>query len=228
MSTQPTFVANYRSQITQFVNGGAPAQAVWRAGPNGSRIHLMSATQDDTTTAVMAVYQGKILTDNSKASPLLPEDYQGLTPILALTNSTNSTITRTNGSFIQDGWSVSKLLAVLKAWDNPANQVIAHPTTVATQTLTFTGVVFNGAAASPSPNLQLAAVNLLWTVSMVASAGTGGVAAINLMSTTYYPGFLASPDTFLALGPNEVLVVNCGTLPAANKSIMITVVGGDW
>lgn len=228
MSTQPQFVASYRTQITQFVNAGAPAQVVWRAGPNGSRIHLMTATQDDTTTAVMSVYQGKVLTDNAKASPWLPTDVQGLCPVLALTNTTNSTITRTNGSFTADGWSVNDHLAVLNSWDNPANQVIAHATTVAAATLTFTGTVFNAAAATPSANLQLARVMPLWAVSMVSGAGTGSVAAINLMSTTLFPAFLAAPDTFLTLAAGDVLIVQCGTLPAVNKSINVIVVGGDW
>jgi len=231
MASDPTFVANYRTQITQFVNSGAVTQAIWRAGPTGSRIHLMTATQDDTTTAVMSLYQGKILTDNAKPFPFAPPDLQGLCPVLAITNTTNSTITRTNGSFIQDGWSLSKMLAVLCAFDNPQNQIApAHPTTIAAATLTFTGAIFNAAAAASaiSAGVQLAQVMPLWAVSMVSGAGTGSVAAINLMSTSLFPAFMTTPDTFLALGPNEILVCSCATLPAAAKSINVLVVGGDW
>lgn len=229
MSTQPQFVSNYRCSYVQYVNAGAPAQIVWQAGPNGSRIHAIRATQDDTTTALMTLYRGRVLTDNGLPFPFARRPVLGKAPILAATKTTNDHLDRTNGSFIQDGWVAGAYAAILDSTDNPQNQVIAHVTTVAATTLTYTGTPLNASAATMAASTVLAMVNILDAIAMVSGAGNSSSApAINLFSTTNDPSLLSPPDTFLTLGPYELLVVNCGTLPAANKSINVTVDGGDY
>lgn len=229
MSTQPTFVEQYRCGFTQYVNGGAPAQVVVQAGPKGSRVHAIRITQDDTTAGAVSLYRGRIITDNALPFPFARRPITGKAPILALTNTTNATITRTNGSFIQDGWVAGMMAVPLDCTDNPANQVIAHVTTVAAGTLTYTGVPFNAAAATMAASTVLAMVSLLDTITMVSGAGnTNAVPGVNLFSTTNDPSLLAAPDGFLILGPGELLIVNCGTLPAANKYISVTADFGDY
>lgn len=231
MSTSPQFIATTRTNGIQFVASGAPAQVAWKAGPYGSRIHLMSASQDDTTTGTLSIYRGKVLTDNSLPYVDFPltRTVKGLPPVLTATKTTNDHLDRTNGSFIQDGWVAGMMLGIINASDNLQNQIIAHVTTVAATTLTYTGTPLNATASAMSVNTQLVQCDLLWSVSMVSGAGnSNSVAAINLMSTTNFPSFLSAPDTFFVLGPGELLIVNCGTLPASNKSINVVVAGGDY
>ena len=236
MNTAPIFIANQRANDIQFAAAGAKVQCLWQAGPNGSRLQASYATQDDTTTSVMQFYRGVVLTDNGRPMPIAP--FPGMagwsaqlnsqmpTPVLALTNTT---ITRTNGSFIADGWNVGMLCGVIGCADNIQNQVIpSHVTTVAAGTLTFTGAVFT-AAATPSPMTQLVRCTPMWNVSMVNGAGvTSAVAQINMLSTAVGTSLLAAPDGFITLGPNELLLVYCTTLPAANKCITVSAHGGDY
>ena len=241
MSTAPTFVNNYRSGSCRFVNAGEHVAVLFRGGPNGSRIHKISAAQDTTQTVDLQFFKARVLTDNSRVAPFVhPEGTGlGLHPVLALTNTTNSTITRTNGSFIQDGWRLQDGLAVLGSNTNIQNQIIGHPTTVAAGTLTFTGVMFQAADASPSPLLQLARTRLLFSKALISGAGnSGSVAGLNYMDTTLYPSLLASPDSFILLGPDELLLAGWGAygavfaslvaLPAVNKSVDIDCEGGDY
>lgn len=241
MATAPTFVNNYRSGSCRFVNAGEHVAVLYRAGPNGSRIHKISASQDTTQTVDISFFKGKILTDNARATPFVqPEDSGlGLYPVLTITAATNTTITRTNGSFIQDGWRLQDGLAILGSTTNIQNQVIAHPTTVAATTLTFTGLVCQAADTACPPQMQLARTKLLFSKALISGAGnTGTVAAINDMDTTLYPSLLAAPDQFILLGPNELLLAHWGpygaafasltALPAVNKSVDIDCEGGDY
>ncbi len=229
MATQPQFITQYRSSYVQYVNAGAPAQVAWQAGPLGSRIHAIRASQDDTTTAAMSLYRGRILTDNALPFPFAQRPVVGKPPILAATKTTNDHVDRTNGSFVQDGWVAGMMAAILDSTDNPQNQVIAHVTTVVAATLTYTGSPLNATAATIGGAAILALVNIIDVVAMVSGAGnSAGVPNIALFSTTSDVSLLTAPDTFITLGPYELLVINCGTLPAANKSINLTVDGGDY
>lgn len=238
MSTAPTFVNGYRNGSCRFVNAGEHVAVLFRGGPNGSRIHKISLAQDTTQAVDISFFKAKILTDNARvAAGIQPEDSGlGLTPVLAL--GTN-TITRTNGSFIQDGWRLQDAVAVLGSNTNIQNQTIAHMTTVAATTLTFTAAQWQAADATPSPTMQLARARLLWSKSMVSGSGnTTAVPADNLLSITNYPSLLAAPDQFVLLGPGELLLAHWGpygavhgsltALPAVNKSIDIDCEGGDY
>jgi len=240
MAADPTFVSQYRTECIEFTAAGPHVMVAWKAGPNGSRIHSITATLDTTGTTNIIFYRGRIVTDNALPRPFM-DRYRAqaaLTPVLALTNATNSTITRTNGSFIDDGITVNTHLAVLGSNTNVQNQVIFIPTTVAAGTLTATGVIFQAADASPSGMMCLARADLLWSKPMVGNDGySGTVAAINMIDATLNPSFLANPDGFLTLEPNELLLVAYGApavfasvvaLPAAGKALTVSVCGGDF
>ena len=66
---EPMLIQKLRTERIQFVNGGAPVQPLWKAGPRGSRIHLISASQDDTGTPLMSFFRGHVLTDNAMPAP---------------------------------------------------------------------------------------------------------------------------------------------------------------
>ena len=230
-NNSPIFIGGQRTNGIQFANAGAKLQCAWAAGPNGSRIHAMTLAQDDTTTGTMSLFRGRILTDNGRPyvgwSP--QQSTLALTPVLAVTNTTNSTITRTNGSFFVDGWNVGMFLGILNAVDNCQNQVApVHVTSLSATTLTFTSVVFNAAAASPCGGMLLVECEPLWGVAAVSGCGTGTTAAVNLLSTTVGTSLLSAPDGFITLGPNELLLASCGTLPTANKAITVLTSGGDY
>jgi len=243
MATDPTFVSNYRTESVQFTAAGPHVMVAYAAGPSGSRIHSITGTLDAAGTTLMKFYRGRILTDNSLPRPMrhFQERHRlqaGLTPVLALTNTTNSTITRTNGSFIDDGITVNTKLAVLGSNTNIQNQLIFVPTTVAAATLTATGAIFQAADATPSGMMCLARADLLWSKAMVGSDGySNTVPALNMMDVALNPSILAAPDGFLTLEPFELLLVAYGnpavfasvvTLPAAGAALGIVTCGGDF
>lgn len=225
----PLFIAAYRSQTTPFLNAGALNQVIWRAGPNGSRIHGISASQDDTATSLIKFFKGIVLTDNAQVMPGAGTPGAGLTPVLALTKAANDTFTRTNGSFITDGWQVGTQGCIIDESKNLQNQILFYPTTVVAGTITLTGTPLNATDAAPSGNIKLASVALLWSKALVASCGNADATpALNMLSTTNYPGLYAAPDTFLTLGPNQLLIANIAAAPAASKNVYLVVDGGDY
>ena len=228
---EPLLIQKLRTERIQFVNAGAPVQPLWKAGPRGSRIHLISASQDDTGTPLMSFFRGRVLTDNAMPSPgfTLGRTTGALPPVLTATKTTNDHLDRTNGSFVQDGWVAGNLLAIINSIDNPQNQVVAHVTTVAATTLTYTGTPLNATAAAMAIFTQLVLANLMWAKTLTASAGSSNsAAAVSMMDPSLFPAFLAAPGTFISLEPGELLLVKCGTLPAANSAVMVTADGGDY
>jgi len=224
----PVLIQKYRTQQTIFLNAGALVQPIWQAGPNGSRIHAISFTQTDTNAGVLQLFQGKVLTDNALCAPNYPR-YQGLPPVLAITKAATDTVTRTNGSFIADGWRVGQICFAINENVNPQNQVLQIVTTVAAATLSLGANIFNATDATPGAGLQLVMGNLLDSITNVSGAGnTNAVPALNLMSTTNFPSFLPSPDTFLLLDSFEYLLLSVATAPASTKQYSCTVYGGDY
>jgi len=237
----PIFIANQRTNGVQFAASGAKLQCLWAAGPNGSRIQTIFMSQDDTTTGNMQLWKGTILTDNGRPTPQNPgipgqpsqwspqNNSQALPPVLALTNTTNSTITRTNGSFIVDGWNVGMFCAVLGANDNIQNIVAPfHITSIAAGTLTMTGTVFNAASATPPATTQLVKCEPFWSVAAVSGMGMTTVANVNMFSTALGTQLLTVPDSFLTLGPGELILVSYSGTVTANKSTCVTITGGDY
>lgn len=224
----PLFVGQYRSVTTTFLNAGALNQPIYKAGPNGSRIHGISASQDDTATSLIKFYKATVLTDNRLAYPGAP-DTLGKGPILALTKAATDTATRTNGSFVSDGWLVGNLACIINSSDNLQNQILSYITAVAAGTLSFNGTPMNASAATPATDLQICSCFLLWSKALVNGAGNADATpALNMLSTTNYPGLYASPDTFLTLGPNQILIANIAAAPASAKNVSIVVDAGDY
>ena len=220
MPASPTFAGTPVTKGTPFVNGGATAQVIAFAGPNGARIHAATFSQNDTSTGSIQLYKGRILTDNAQPQVGWPP-YQlgkGMPPVLSV--ATTTTITRSNGSFLQDGWQVGQQLLLLNHFDTPANQVINYLTTVVAGTLTLGTAIT--AATTPAAGLQIAQVDLLWAVAAVSAAGTGTTAQVNLLSTTYGSQLLPQPDTFLTLAPNELLIASIGTAVTSAKTQTIS------
>jgi len=225
----PQTIQLYRSQITTFLNAGALNQVIWKAGPNGSRISGISASQDDTATSLIKFFKGTVLTDNAQSMAGLGTPGASLTPVLALTKAANDTFTRTNGSFITDGWQVGTQGCIINSSKNLQNQILFYPTTVVAGTITLTGTPLNASDAAPSGNLQFASVALLWSKALVNGAGNADATpALNMLSSTNYPVIYAQPDGYLLLGPNQLLIANIAAAPAASKNVAIVVDGGDY
>src|ERR1019366_300924 len=142
--SSPTFAGIYKSLPTQFGFSGPLAQVCYYGGPNGSRIHRVSlATTQTTSMPTVTLYKGTVLTDNTRAYPGARPGL-GLCPIIAVGSTT--TITRTNGSFIIDGWTIGQKIALINDTASVGNNVVAliHASTaVAAATITL-------AAAGPT------------------------------------------------------------------------------
>lgn len=222
----PITVGNWRTVDTQFVNGGASAQTIFQAGPWGARVHAAIATANQGSyTPTLTLYKGQVLTNNALPSPGHPWMQQpGKCPGLDI--ATTTTITRTNGSYIVDGWQTGNLCFIANDWTTPANQVVDPITVTSATTLTLTNAV--SADTTPNAALQLVRVVPLVTYTMVQSAGlVAGTGALNLLDPTKIPLLFQAPDVFLVLGPYEHLVLNVGTLPSAGNQLSVYCAGGD-
>jgi hypothetical protein len=214
MSATPTFVASYASQETQILNqyGAGIGVPIWTAGVNGSRIHAIACANDDTNTPTLTLYRGSVLSTNAAAGMAI----------------TTSTITRTSGSFVADGWLANNRVFVMNETNNLANQIVQPLSSVAAGTLTFSGTPLH-TDASPPTSLQLVRASLLWALAVVAGAGnTSAVPAQNVLQPSQYPSFYPAPDTFLMLGPNEILIAVLSGTVTALKSVDIIVDGGNY
>ncbi|MHB2021351.1 MAG: hypothetical protein ACYCW6_30835 [Candidatus Xenobia bacterium] len=222
MTTTPFYAASVRTVQTQLTQN-MPGASVFKAGSNGSRIHLISAAQNDTSTGNLILYRGYALRTNSGST-------------LALTNTTNSTITDSGNALISSGFRINGRIFV-SYFDGPNfsvsynmnNQVAAAPTNVAAGTLTFSGTIFNAADPTPPTSLALIQANLMFTVGLTSQAGFASANnGLSLLDTIRYPGLFMPPDSALVLGPDEYLVAVLGTAPSAGKSVDISVSAEDY
>jgi hypothetical protein len=223
------FVANYRCQQTVFIPSDATCLPIWTGGPSGSRIDFANAFSNGLTSAI-TLWKGKVLTDNARAYPQSPgmvmDPIQGKTPILDIASTT--TITRTNGSFLEDGWRAGMRIAVVGAFNNFQNMIAPQIiSTVVAGTITL-GTALNASDTTPGGQLQLVKCVGLYTVSVTSGAGGSGAASVSLLSQASCPGILGQPTSYLTVGGYEVLLASLGTAPSSGNTMEIEVWGGDW
>lgn len=222
MAANPTFVDVPELIVTNF-NPAQQAGVIFQAGPKGARVYGISATSTDTITTTVNIYLGDILTDNALGYP----DYRpnsparrAIWPDIRFTNTTNATITRQSGSFLNDGWLIRDFVFTDGCNSNPLNQVIQQITSaVAALTLTFTGAaLFNAADTTPGAAVRLIRVTELIAAALVSGAGnTAAVTPVVFMSSTTMPQLATLPDTAFYLRPYQCLVAKVPTVTAAKQ-----------
>lgn len=231
MAASPSFVDVPETIVTNFNPGTGASQTVFQAGPKGARIYGGWVTQTDTSTGTVQAYIGDVLTENSLGFV----DYRpnsiarrAIFNDIRFTNTTNSTITRQSGSFINDGWLIRDFVFTDCCNGTPGNQVIQQITSaVAAGTLTFTGANFAGADTAPGGAVRLIRVQELVAVALVSGAGTvAGTVPVVLFSSSTMTGLPSLPDTAFYLRPWQCLVVKCPTV-AAGKQMCVYIMGGQ-
>ena len=229
MAGSPLFISRFDNQTTSFVNAGATVQPVWTAGRFGSRIHLVNVVGNGVGSNPIDLFIGKVITDNARAFPLGSsgprEKTGGKTPVLSI--ATTTTVTRTNGSFLIDGWQVGNRIAIINEWNNVQNYTIQLLTTVVAATLTLTSAV-NATDTTPPGDMQLLRCAQICSGTLTSGTGTSNTASLNLLTATLMPGLLGQPETYLVLGPHEVLLLKVAAAPGSGQSIEVLVGGGDY
>jgi len=144
---------------------GAAAAGTLPAFYGGCTIIDLTASSTDAASKDVYIYLGRIFTT------------QETTATGAMTTTT-STIPRTNGSFITDGWLVGDLVMTFAPVGTAPNAsmdgVLGVVTTVAALTLTVNGTPF--AALTLAAGTRIVKVSPLFRAPVAASSGTNGTA----------------------------------------------------
>jgi len=218
MASSPIFIGSFENQRLCLVAGhDIRPRLGWLAGTSGSRIHLISGASSDSGANSVTMYVGSALTLASAMGVGTFVDGGG----------GSDTITRTTGSFVDDGWKVGDRVLIQDA-TTLSNDVTGILTGVAATTLTFATSTIGAGEVMPS-TCKLYRANILSVQEVAITAGTvTGTAAHDFLDPTDIPGLDASPDTYLILGPSEGLFFSAGTLLGAAERIDILVSGGDY
>jgi len=235
MSQDPQFVAEYRDSIIQLTDqhstrprvvckGGtavaysASDPTVYREG--GSRIHALSVTTNDAAnnTVVLGRARRRTLVSDMGTASI----------------ATTSTITRSSGSFVTDGFLVGQRIAILPLNEGDganlttaANGQILTLTTVAATTLTVSGTpliaetILAGFAIYQMMQHSVTSVPLN-------SGFASGVPAVSLLSSSVMPWVDDTPNRFLTLGPTEYLWAAAGTALGASEVMDVIAMLGDY
>ena len=135
------------------------------------------------------------------------------------------TITRTDGSFITDGWQVDDIVCVRGATTR-ANDFMAVLTAVTATTLTFvTGTVAGANEVLPA-GAELYRLTPMKTCAIAQNAGAAaGTAALDFLSADM-PIIDASPERQFTVGPDRCLFAAVGTAMAASIYLdLVTTLG---
>lgn len=183
---------------------GAAAVGVLPAFYGGCTVIDLTASSTDVSKDII-LYHGDILTT------------QDVTNTGAMTTTT-STIPRTNGSFITDGWKVGDLVMTFAPFNAAPNVamdgVLGIITTVAALTLTVNGTPF--AALTLAAGTRIVRVSPYVRVNVPANSGTNGT----LPNVLLLGSSVDSTATPLErkFGPTEMLIgamqASVGALPA--------------
>lgn len=235
MSQDPQFVAEYRDAVFQLTDqhgtrprliakgGSAVAYSssdptVYREG--GSRIHAGSVTTNDAANNSLAfgkARQRTLVSDMGTASV-----------------ATTSTITRSSGSFVTDGFLVGQRIAILPTTlesganlTTAANGQIVTLTTVAATTLTVSGTPLT--AETILAGFAIYQMFQFGVLSVPLNSGfASGVPAVSLLSPTTLPWLDDTPNRFLTLGPNEYFWAAAGTALSAQEVMDVNLMLGDY
>ena len=160
MATSPQFIATYRSSQSQLVAAHATRPIpIWTPGANGSRLHAIAISTNDTNPYTVTLFRANTLTLASN---------MGTT---TLTKGTPDTISRSTGSFLTDGWIQNQRIFVLGA-TTLANDVASFlSAAVSSGTLTLTASTFNTTETFAGTGKLLLA-SLLTNLSLPAGAGS--------------------------------------------------------
>lgn len=210
-NNDPIHIAGWATNPVRLKNGHATRPVlVFTGGDYGARLHALSAVNIGSANTLKR-FIGKRLS------------VQSLMGVGTLVDGGGSadTITRTVGSFIDDGWTVDDWLVVNRA-TTLANNFLTTVTAVSALTLTFATGTVAGANEVLPVNAELWRVHQQALSTIAANAGnSAGTKALDLL-TADQEMIDASPERFMTFGTNDGVFAAAGTTITAGSFIDIT------
>lgn len=245
MAINPTYPLQYVNNVTN-ITADNTTQAKVAVGPNlaglVASISGETALPDGETGVRQRVLQGgcRIIdgsissTDGTARTAIIWTGVQmslyanmGTVTTTATTNATN---TRNSGSFITDGWTVGDSAMIFGSATSSNNGVLAVVTTVATSTLTYSGVPSGFSAVTEGAGFYIAKVGL-WTQRTIPinSGNTGSAPSVVLLGGTQDPARAPLPDSGLTLGPSGLLIfASTATISAKPATLSLAATYGMY
>lgn len=219
MGSEPFFASSRKTKVVPFVPAiSTRPRVLWAAGASGSEIELVNIAGTDNAANTLQLSIGEALTLASNMG----------TGAFVDNGASADTISRTSGSFLDDGWRVGDRLFPSGA-TTLANdfEVILTAVTATLLTLATGGGTVDTVENLPSTAI-LYRVARLGSIPVAANSGVSGNAAVDGLSPTQIPGFAVSPDDLLRLGPNHALIGALATAVGSGEIIDVTSSGGDY
>lgn len=218
MSTSPQFPGAPKTGHRQLVPGHATRfRPLYVPGASGAEIRKIGIASSDAAANTLLL---------GIAKPITAGADMGVGTFLD-GGAGADTITRTAGSFATDGWIAGERFLALGS-TTLANDVDALLTGVAALTLTFATGVVNTAEAFLTTT-KLYRLMRLGIISVPLSAGyVEAAASISGLDATEMPMIDVSPDRYLTLGPDDILVCAAGTTLGASEVLDVTAFGADF
>ena len=219
MADAPIFVGSWRNEQAVFIAAHSTTVAVrgFTAGSSGSRVHGIALANTDAGASDCTLYHAEQMTLQSAMTTGAFVDNGG----------SDDTITRTSGSFIDDGWLVGDRMWV-HAPTTLLNGFFVTLTAVAALTLTFATASVNTAENFPTGAIMYRLAQLHLTT-VAANAGNAASTDALDMLITDYPIADVTPDRYITLGAADALVFSVGTAVGADPDrVDITCFGGDY
>jgi len=183
----------------------------WLAGINGSRIHAINVVSSDGSNAVSLIrYIGKPMTLQSNMGT---GQY-----------ATTTTITRSSGSFITDGWLVGDKCIPIGSTTR-ANDKTLTITAVAAGTLTFSETV--STETFPAGLILYKAARITMSNIPISAGYSTSVSSVDCLKDNDATRD-ASPNRYMTIGALGALIFAANSAIAASQSVEITCQGGDY
>lgn len=212
----PLFITSYKTANLQLINlYGSRPRIMVTAGSYGSRVHAWRSSSDSATLDTLEVFVGKKVTDQADMGVGAFVDGAG----------GSDTLTRTVGSFINDGWRVGEWLFV-QGSGTLANDFRVQLTGVSTVTLTFaTGTV--DTAENMVGGGQLIRASRIASIPVPPKAGQNYTKTVNILNPEYivsnYP-----QELFLMLQAGDIVLVRLGSSLSVGETIDLEMEYGDY
>lgn len=219
MADSPIFLGSVRHEPVQFVPAfSTRPRPLWTPGASGSEIRKITISTNDAGNNQLQIGIARRLTLGSAMG----------SGALVDNGASADTITRSSGSFLDDGWLAGNRLFLLGS-TTLANDVEVILTAAAAGTLTLAtgGATVN--TAEGLPNLaKLCLLTWMHYLSVPLGSGLPAVVSVSGLSTTQNPSLDASPDRVITLGPTDILVGKVTTALGTGEVLDVLVEGGDF
>lgn len=219
MASTPLFHAAPKIAVTNMVPGfSTRPRVVWTAGADGSEIRAINLASTDNASKNVQFSIGKKITTQAAMG----------VGTLVDNGASADQITRTQGSFITDGWLAGERLALIGA-TTLANgfEVLLTGVAALSVDLASGGGTVNTAEVMPAGS-YLARLGRSWYVAVPAGSGVPSAVAVSGLDTTQAPFLDTSPDRHLLLGPEDILVAALSAALDTGETLDISVMGFDF